>query len=183
MRALAALRGEALAPGNSHGGAWSRPFGDSVALAAGTLAQPTMGPDDDFEDQAGGVRLASALRALQTQGLFCDIAISAGNEQYLAHQAVLASRSKMLHDHILSQSKDQGSPAPELSLPPQPLEIRLSADMAAQEACYEACTECSLAFLRVFLLTLHLKIPGPQGSRSPGPSQKLRAMLALFLRH
>ena len=36
------------------GGAWSRPFGDSVALAAGTLAQPTMGPDDDFEDQALG---------------------------------------------------------------------------------------------------------------------------------
>ena len=70
-----------------------------------------------------------------------------------------------------------------LPRPPQPLEIRLSADMAAQEACYEACTECSLAFLRVFLLTLHLKIPGPQGSRSPGPSQKLRAMLALFLRH
>jgi len=98
-----------------------------------------MGPEDpDFEVQAGGVRLASALRALQTQGLFCDIAISAGNEQYFAHQVVLASRSKMLHDHILSQSKDQGSPAPELSLPPQPLEIRLSADMAAQEACCEA---------------------------------------------
>lgn len=81
-----------------------------------------------------GTRLASGFRSLRSEGLLCDIVLSAGSEQCSAHQALLAAVSKPLRDHILSSSKGQISPAPELALPPQPLEIKLQNMSAGDEA-------------------------------------------------
>mmetsp|Transcript_966 Transcript_966/g.1960 ORF Transcript_966/g.1960 Transcript_966/m.1960 type:complete len:536 (-) Transcript_966:108-1715(-) len=84
-----------------------------------------------------GSRLASGFRSLRSEGLLCDIVLSAGSAQCAAHQALLAALSKPLRDHILSTSKGQMPPSPELAAPPQPLEIKLE-NMAAGDEAVEA---------------------------------------------
>jgi hypothetical protein len=75
--------------------------------------------------EEASLRLSSGLRVLRSQGTFCDVVLSSGADQCFAHQAVLAALSKPLRDYILASSKGQAPPCPELSAPPQALEIKL----------------------------------------------------------
>ncbi|CAJ1449920.1 unnamed protein product, partial [Effrenium voratum] len=73
-----------------------------------------------------GLHALRALRTLRSQGELCDVVLAAGEEQVLAHQAILAAASPKLREHILAQNRClPGERDDDLCLPPEPLEIRL----------------------------------------------------------
>lgn len=60
--------------------------------------------------------LATGLRTLRAKGLLCDVALVAGEERLLAHQAVLAAASLPLRQYLAESAEAE----------PQPLELQLT---------------------------------------------------------
>jgi len=142
-----------------------------------------MGPDSSLQACDG---VLATLGALRTEGAFCDIVFAVGSELFFAHQAVLAALSKPLHDHIVAQSKAQGSPAPELAMPPQPLEIHLENTAAHQveallERAYGGQTQAKDTGAEAFGLCTALGLEGQASTLSGLRSLQAKGVLCDML--
>ncbi|CAJ1433673.1 unnamed protein product, partial [Effrenium voratum] len=104
--------------------------------AFGTVVERVKSPEKDLRSLKRsprelqcrwvGLHALRALRTLRSQGELCDVVLAAGEEQVLAHQAILAAASPKLREHILAQNRClPGERDDDLCLPPEPLEIRL----------------------------------------------------------